>query len=131
MKNVSGILSFNTGIERVIEGEGPESARLPDSATLLPSEEAVDGKLESALFTPSLDDRLLAWQRPRVNDRNILVPDRFHAMIHEAREAMSEASARAKTREDRNAFGGAADVLSEETELAGVLFTYRNMLHKA
>jgi hypothetical protein len=125
------VFSFDTGIEQILRQDDLKSARLPDrTASLLPSEDHPSVRLNELFRAASLDRRILAFLKPELQDKNILIPARYHAILREVQERLKKEAEKRKSGKGGDTLESAAELLEEEKELMVLLDTYRNLLHQ-
>jgi hypothetical protein len=125
------VLSFDVGIEQILQGDR-EPVKLPElSSTLLPSLDHMNRRLEEVFKTVPLDHLILNSLKPTLKDPNILIPTRYQAMLARAVTALKRAAAKRSGRSGGKAIEKAADQLETEKELMALLHLYRNILHQA
>lgn len=127
---ISNRLAFDVGIERISITSGPEVARLPQTADVVPGDIAVEQKLADILYSPSWQQQLLDAIRTQVENREMLVPARYQAMLESAQEHLRLAAEKEENDEDREDLEAAAKFLDGAKELRDLLNTYRHLLHK-
>ena len=125
------VLSFDTGIEQIIQGDDIVSEQLPDTTGLLPSEEHLRFHLDEALHSPSLEEQVINLLSPNISNKEILIPARFHSLIEETgSELMQEAEEHGLTN-SKSDLANAVKVLQEEKELMDLVNSNRKILLKA
>ena len=126
------IFSFDTGIEQILQGDETLSSGLPESrASLLPSSDHMSRRLEELFKARSLDRFILSQLEPELQDKNILIPTRYHAMLAGIHESLKSLAKKREGKKGGRALEDAVALLEEEKELLGLLSTYRSILHKA
>jgi hypothetical protein len=88
-------------------------------------------RLEELFEAPSLDRLILSQLEPELDDQNILIPTRYHAMLVGVHERLQKLAEEKKGKKGGRALADAAALLDEEKELMGLLSTYRSTLHQA
>lgn len=121
-------LNFERGIERIIQSGEARQGTLPKDGRLAPSESRAVPRLEQLLHTATLADNLSADVAPRIDERDLLLPDRFHRTLCEVQDALAREAARHPGQE--GVFKEAASLLREERELRDLVDAYRNALFK-
>ena len=125
MAEIRPLLTFDYGIERLLDDLPEGAAALPERLDLSPSEEQVRARLDEVVRPRSFDERLQDFLRPGVADREILSPARYGALLDSALDKL-----RALAPEDDPEMREAVGVLVEEQALRQLLDAYRNMLVK-
>jgi len=125
------LFSLDRGIEQILGWDDLEGSRLPDrTASLLPSEDHPSIRLNELFQAPSLDRRILATLKPDLQDKNILIPTRYHAILQDVHKKLKEEALKRKSEKGGEALEHAAGLLEDEKELMALLDTYRNLLHQ-
>lgn len=119
------ILTFDTGIERIIHGGEAVDRQLPERNAPAPTGEQLRVRLDEMLNAPALDALLRGSVKLRVTDKSLLAPGRYQALLDEAQFEL-----RSRVGGDRNALAKAA-LLEEERQLRDLLNTLRNILVRA
>ena len=126
------LFSFGKGIEQILRGDETANGSLPKTrATLLPSSDHMSRRLEELFEAPSLDRLILSHLEPELEDKDILIPTRYHAMLVGVHERLKGLAEKRRGEKGGRALEDAAKLLDEEKELMGLLSTYRSILHKA
>ncbi|HAO32835.1 MAG TPA: hypothetical protein DCQ84_07785 [Candidatus Competibacteraceae bacterium] len=120
------ILTFDTGIERVIHGADTVAQPLPERDALTPTDARLRVRLDEILSAPALNERLRGSVRPHIADKTVLTPNRYPALLAEA-----QAELRERAGGKHNALAEAATLLEEEQQLRGLLNTLRALLVQA
>lgn len=121
-------ITFDRGIDRIITPDETPQGRLPTEGRLAPSGEAVTPKLDQLLKTPNLADGLAAELAPRIDERDVLLPDQFHRTMTEVRAMLGKEAANHP--QHKAVFRDAAAVLKEEGDLRDLVDMYRSALFK-
>lgn len=124
---ITGI-SFERGIDRIISTGERAQVELPRDGRLAPSDRRVMPRLDQLLHTATLTDIVTGELAPRIEDRDLLLPDRFHRTLDEVREEVALASARHP--DHRALFKAATALLDEERDMRGLLDMFRSALMK-
>lgn len=126
MTKATGIgFSPNVGIERIIDtADGPGSALLPASTRVVPTDSLTSMEALHDLYAPSWDKDMQSFLHPRLNAREMLIPGVFAGRIRQAREDISTAARKNKSKPLREA----AVLLEEDEEIKELLDMYRNLL---
>ncbi len=127
---ISNRFAFDVGIERISVSTGPEVTRLSQTADVVPGDIAVEQKLADILYAPSWQQQLLDAIRAQVQNREMLMPARYHSMIEAAQEHLRLAAEKEDDEEGREDLEEAAKFLDGAKELRDLLNTYRHLLHK-
>lgn len=125
--NIKGI-SFDRGIERIISSREARQGELPREGRLAPSDGRAVPRLDQLLYTPTLADGLIQELAPQLEDRDLLLPDRFHHALAGAQETLAQEAAHHP--EHKALFRQAAALLREERALRDLLDMYRSALFK-
>ncbi len=124
-------LALDTGIERIIrQSDHADAQRLPGtiSKPLLPSEELPAQYLDQTLKKPSLEQQLLAFLKPDIKEKGILIPARYQALMKDVRNKLLKAAEKAERPGKGDALSEAAGVLEEELKQMALLNMYRRVL---
>ncbi|CAK0749577.1 type III secretion protein X [Gammaproteobacteria bacterium] len=119
-------LGFEVGIERVSWAEARDLAPLPERGPLTPSEVGLDSRIEALFRRPDRDERLLNALKPALEDRAVLLPDRYAVLFAES-QTLLEAAAREQP-QAAEALTAAARLLQNEQLLRDLLAHYRGLL---
>ncbi len=122
-------LNFDRGIEQIFVENAPEDLHLPDSATVIPSDEHLRVHLEETIVSPSLEETVFRELTPEIKDRSILLPTRFSALLQEVHRELLEKVTK-KANRDFQCMKEAALLLEEEQKLMELLNDYRSVLFK-
>jgi type III secretion system YscX family protein len=117
------ILTFDTGIERIIQSGERVDQPLPERNALTPTGEPVRVRLDEMLNAPALNELLRGSVRPQIADKTVLAPGRYQTLLDEA-----QAELRHRAGGESNALANAAALLEEEQQLRDLLNTLRNLL---
>lgn len=120
------ILSFDTGIERVICDGDTVDQPLPEREALTPTGEQLRVRLDEILSAPAWNERLRGSIRPQIADKTVLAPGRYPALLAEA-----QAELRERAGGKRDALAAAATLLEDEQQLRDLLNTLRALLVQA
>ena len=120
------ILTFDTGIERIISGGEPAAPPLPERNALTPTGEPPRARLDEILNAPASDEQLRASLRPHIADKSILAPVRYQTLLDEVRAELRE-----RAGEARDALAQAATLLDEEQQVRELFNTLRTILVRA
>jgi hypothetical protein len=125
------VLSFDTGIDHIIQGDDVVPEKLPDTTGLLPSEEHLRLHLDEMLHPLSLEEQVLNRLTPNISNKGILIPARFHSLIEETYHELKQQAEMPGPLNKKEALISAARVLEEEKELMDLLNSNRKILLKA
>lgn len=128
MEITSKGITFDRGIDRVITQTDAPQGHLPTNGRLAPSDGRVMPKLEQLLAAPNIGNRLAAELAPRMEDRDMLLPDQFHRTLHAAQDRLASESRNHP--EHKALFREAQNVLKEERDLRDLVDMYRSALFK-
>ncbi len=120
------ILTFDTGIERIISGGEPAAPPLPERNALTPTGEPPRARLDEILNAPASDEQLRASLRPHIADKSILAPGRYQTLLDEVRAELRE-----RAGEARDALAQAATLLDEEQQVRELFNTLRTIFVRA
>ena len=124
------ILSFDVGIEEILEAISDE-ARLPDGdSPLIPSEMGPQNYIESILKARGLDELLVDALKPEVHELSMLIPERYGAMLLDTIDSLKMEAARSGEKDGEILFE-AARSLEEDRGLVELMTTLRNILIRA
>ncbi|MEI6415345.1 MAG: hypothetical protein WCP34_13945 [Pseudomonadota bacterium] len=123
-------LGFEVGIERVSWAEARDLAPLPERSPLTPSEVGLDSRIEALFGRPGSDVRLLNALKPALEDRSVLLPNRYATLFTET-QALLEDAAREQPEAAKKALMAAAQLLQNEQLTCDLLAQYRGLLLRA
>ena len=131
MAEISDRLSFDTGIDGILQSTGPVVAKLPETASLNLGEVRYTQQLTKLLFPPSIEQALLESLRPSIEHQEILEPTTNRATLDVSLgQLRKSADERAGTPEG-DVLQRAVTELEAETEMCELLSMCRHMLHSA
>jgi hypothetical protein len=122
------ITPLDSGIEEIIWEVGPAEGQLPESSSLIPSENPLENHLSEILYPRSLDEHILASLAPQLSHREITIPARFQNIIGELQMSLGRILEKTDVPESRVALRNAVKLLEEQKELTNVLNAYRKLL---
>jgi hypothetical protein len=129
---IPNVFSPETGIERILWNEDQITTGLPEErGAITPSEDLFDLRLNRLFEATTLENLILAWLRPSLNDKNIIIPARYQAMLQEVHQRLEQMLTEMDDAESRQALQDAVSLINEEIEHRGLLNTYINLLHRA
>ncbi|WP_028605269.1 hypothetical protein [Ottowia thiooxydans] len=135
--HVGSHIAFDRGIDQVTYARLGESQSLPQRREEAPSELGGRPQLESLLAQPTLDGMLEEAIRPRLENRDLLVPSRFQAALDSVHAAISEKAENNPagtdqfgSPEERRVLQRAVRLLSNERDLRGLVQMYRSVLYQ-
>ena len=117
------ILTFDTGIERIIQSGERADQPLPERNALTPTGEPVRVRLDEMLNAPALNELLRGSVRPQIADKTALAPGRYQTLLDEA-----QAELRHRAGGENSVLANAATLLEQEQQLRDLLNTLRNLL---
>lgn len=129
-------LAFDRGIDSVTYARRGETQSLPQRQEGPPSELGGRPQLEALLGQPTLDGLLEEAIRPRLENRDLLVPSRFQAELDRAHAALSreveeQGGAHASMAlEKTRILQRAVRLLNSERDLRGLVQMYRSVLYQ-
>lgn len=130
-------LAFDRGIERVTYARREDTHSLPQRQEGPPSELGGRPSLEALLAQPTLDEFLENAIRPALENRNLLVPSRFHAALERVYAGLaSQVDGETGetdvplSPENKRILQRAVRLLSSERELRGLVQMYRSVLYQ-
>ena len=112
------------GLSSVFATDDTLAARLPNDSRLQPIDAAMEAQLRAMLQAETLDTLILDAVRPKVFDRVVLGPSRFHALREEITARLTELLQQGGSREQIADLHAAVAVLrarSSEHELGEAL----------
>lgn len=130
-------IAFDRGIDLVTYVRSGETQGLPQRREEAPSELGGRPQLEGLLAQPSLEDFLEEAIRPRLENRDLLVPSRFQVALESVHAALT-----AKTQdepsgteepmspEEKRVLQRAVRLLGTERDMRGLVQMYRSVLYQ-
>ena len=131
MPEINRSISFDTGIEQIVDFTDPNPAQLPDSGQYVPGEGSYQQQINEVLFPPSVEHSLLESFRPSVQQRQLLTPSGYNAAHTDCRNDLQHAIEKFGDRPEGEKLRNVADLLANSAELTNLLNTYRHLLHQA
>lgn len=128
MEITSKGIIFDRGIDRVITQTDTPQGHLPADGRLAPSDGRVMPRLDQLLAAPNIGNRLAAELAPRMEDRDMLLPDQFHGALNAVQDRLGKEVRNHP--ENKAAFREAQGVLKEESDLRDLVDMYRSALFK-
>ncbi len=127
------VWKFDVGIEEILSSKELREFFLPDETKpILPSEEQVSRRLDNILHLPSFETYLLESIKPKVFDKEILIPTKYRALVSDSlRILQSMSEEKDLSPEEVQLLGKASEVFREEMELFDTLSLFSNVLLKA
>ncbi|HET6467203.1 MAG TPA: hypothetical protein VFG43_02380 [Geminicoccaceae bacterium] len=119
----SGGMRFDTGIERVSRQDAFGDARLPETASILPSREQLRAELDQVVPQPRLAGLLDSFMAPDIRRLDMLLPDGFRAHFQDLRELVAQRRGRNEPELEE-----AGRLLADEQGTRDLLDAYRNTL---
>ncbi|HRE05575.1 MAG TPA: hypothetical protein PKX00_08200 [Opitutaceae bacterium] len=110
----------SVGLSSVFSGDETDGARLPEDSRLQPIDAAVEAQLRAMLRAETFDSVILDAVRPKVFDRAVLAPARFHLLREAVTARLTALQRQTGVPEDALELQAAADLLrarSREHEL--------------
>ncbi len=123
---------LDRGLDTVLDDAGAQPS-LPDRRWALPPAELrAYEALDDLLAARNLQQLMSEALRPRIQDPGLLLPARFAAALAQARQALGaqESLRSPDAARRRRRLRKAIEVLDEQEELRGLLWTYRNALQQ-
>lgn len=132
MRQVSGPLNLEVGVERVSVYETPLSSTAAMSLDdLAPPDPRFRFQLEDVLFAPkSYEQKLLLGLRPQIQHREVLRPHVFSDMLDDVLKRLKTFSRKATPGRDRQRFDRASGTLQEFHALTALLRENQHALHR-
>jgi hypothetical protein len=125
------LLSFNTGIEQILVGSEKGADALPQSTGLFPSDGPRRFHLDEAIRgKASLEETLLSHLSPEIQNRQILIPARYHAAMKETCESLKEEVEKRGASPNQKILTRAVTLLEREKDHMDLLNYFRNVLLK-
>ena len=131
MPEINRSISFDAGIEQVLNYVEAHPAQLPEADFYDRGEGIYRQQLDEVLFPPSVEQSLVESFRPSVSHRRLLTPTGYHAAHAECKQELSAALEKLGDRPDGAKLKAMADLLADGEQLTNLLYTYRHLLHKA
>lgn len=123
---------FDRGIDSITFKANEGAQGLPDLFDLVPAEQGQRPQLERLLSVHNLDALLDDAIRPDIDDRELLMPQKFRqtldATLHHLRQAAEERQA--LDPDSTRVLNRAARLLNEEVGLRDLLQMYRSVLYQ-
>lgn len=133
----SSSLALDRGIDSIVfASEDQGSMTLPERAASTPAESAARPQLSLLLDKPSLGDWMAEAVRPRVLNRELLMPHRFQQALQDAHGLLKEAAAQRATQTgdqpeaSLRVLNRATRLLAEEVNLRSLATMYRSALYQ-
>ncbi|WP_423455457.1 hypothetical protein [Ottowia sp. VDI28] len=129
-------LAFDRGIDRVTYARRGETHHLPLRQEGPPSELGGRPQLEMLLAQPTLDEFLEDAIRPKLENRDLLVPSRFQSVLDSLYAALSEQidenqkSPQSMPPERKRVLQRVVRLLRRERDLRGLVQMYRSVLYQ-
>ncbi|MET4580348.1 hypothetical protein [Ottowia thiooxydans] len=130
-------IAFDRGIDLVTFVRSGETQGLPQRREEAPSELGGRPQLESLLAQPTLEDFLEEAIRPRLENRDLLVPSRFQTALDGVHAALSakcqdepNRSDETLSPEDKRVMQRAVRLLGTERDMRGLVQMYRSVLYQ-
>jgi len=130
-------LAFDRGIDRVTYARQGETQSLPQRQEGPPSELGGRPRLEILLAQPTLDETLEDAIRPRLENRDLLVPSRFQSVLDRVHAMLSEdidddpgGTGVSMPPEKKRTLQRAVRLLNSERDLRGMVQMYRSVLYQ-
>ncbi len=124
------LLHFDAGIERIIHSDVAPSTTLPERGALPPSGEPVRLYLDEILHTYSWDQQLREFIRPRIENKALLTPGNYTALLDSSLQNLTQFAKQAPP-EWHEKLAQATALLAEEQQLRALLTAYRSLLMRA
>ena len=123
------VLSFDTGIEKILRESLDTPQALPDRVQFRPVGQQIPARLEGLLQAQTLERLVQDFVAPDVRDPEILTPARYEGLIQDCQQSLLS---RAESGDaDSAVLTKAADLLGDEQQLRALLSAYRNTLIQA
>lgn len=124
-------LVFDRGIESITHARQEPVLAMPERSDAPPSEMGVRAQLDKLLQETSMDGRLDAALRPRLKNRSLLSPGRFHAALGLVLQLVRDAAKQQPAdSEASRVLNRVARLLGEEASLRELVQMYRSALYQ-
>ena len=131
MPEINRSISFDAGIEQIVDHSDPNPAQLPETGQYVPGEGFYQQQLNEVLFPPSVEQSLVESFRPALSQRQLLTPNGYHAAHSECQQELQQQIEKLGERPDAGKLQAVADLLTDGEQLTNLLNTYRHLLHQA
>jgi|GEM_PF-541147 len=122
--------SLDRGIESISQSGLPDLP-LPDATQMPPAAQLNRPELDRLLQRPTLKDYVNEQLQPKIDDRQLLIPQRFERTLLGAAQTLRTLSTAQESRKGAaTALGKAARLLAEEANLRELLNMYRSTLYQ-
>ncbi|MEG1767082.1 MAG: hypothetical protein RR311_01340 [Comamonas sp.] len=124
-------LILDRGIENITYARHESATPMPERGAAPPPDVGMRAQLDELLQKPSMDSRLDQALRPRIDNRDLLLPGRFREALGGAlTQLRTAASAGADGSEPSRVLNRAVRLLGEETSLRELVHMYRSALYQ-
>lgn len=124
-------LVFDRGIESITHARPEAATTMPESGDAPPPDVGARAQLDGLLQEHSMDDRLDEALRPRLENRALLAPARFHAALGAVQLLLRQtAQERADDSTEARVLNRAVRLLVEESSLRELVQMYRSALYQ-
>ncbi len=124
-------LVLDRGIETITYARQENNAPMPERGEAPPPEIGVRAQLDQLLQKPSMDSRLDQALRPKIANRDLLLPGRFReALGHALAQLRAAAGSAADGSEQSRVMNRAVRLLNEESSLRELEHMYRSALYQ-
>ncbi len=131
MPNNIGAYQGGPGIEQISRRNNQSESQLPQGESTPPIDSVVQLQLPQVLFQPSLDQALTEALQPTIQDRSILRPERFQALVESSREQLLDLADSIKQDTARERLREADEVLGRTVELRELLRSLQSLVQQA
>lgn len=123
---------FDRGIDTITTRQGRMGEGLPDMHQLLPTEQGARPQLERLLAARSMESFIDDSLCPHLEDRELLLPQRFRSAMKSALGTLRRRQERSKDKQSREAkvLARAGRLLDEEEELRELAHMYCSTLYQ-
>jgi len=122
------IVPLDKGIEEVMWEGAISDGGLPETASFIPSEISPEHLLDEILYARSHDEHIIASLAPRLLDREITAPSRYHDIGESARRGLCAIMESTGSPEKKEILQKAVELLDEQKNLKSMLDSYRMLL---
>lgn len=123
------IIPLDSAIEDILREDSlARDVRLPETASLVPSDISPEHPLNQILYAQSLEEQMLEHLAPVLVNREITAPSRFRDVARSARDSLRSLAEHLESPEEKEILRKALALLHEQKTLKDVLDSYRQLL---
>jgi type III secretion protein X len=124
-------LVFDRGIESITHARPETMSTMPERGDVPPADVGARAQLDGLLQLASMNDRLDAALRPRLANRALLTPGRFHAALGAVHQWLRQSAQQCASDSDNaRVLNRATRLLGEETSLRELVQMFRSALYQ-